>query len=883
MGTVAQREYRDCKVNQGRLGRTVFLAGCTLLLCLIFVFLPGSGALAASTIPNVLFTIPTAGDTLVGLNKSLAAVFDRDLDETSINTQTFVLQTAAGVPVSAQTVYYDPATRTAVFTPAAPLLADTEYRAVLTTGIKDSTGHALAEDYAWSFSTGTLPFYNPHGNYLSNTAACKSCHQTHTAQGKALLKEGMQTAVCYTCHDGSGSRFDIERIFSQTGATRTYHPVMDTGNPAVNGVMQCTDCHNPHGDKDEFGNVYPRLLDANDGTTANHQGNAFCLSCHGPTDLNLTLDYYENTLGDHTNNLAAHYDTSKSLLLPSSGTEVTCVTCHDQHSGSYADLLNQGEENACLACHDNAANSLSGINVAEEFAKTGSHHDITSDSGAKVECSSCHGPHAVGEAKLSDNLPYSDLSDPSNTKKVFTQVPGTPNATVGDRTDFCLICHSGSPPAAQHSTTSLVPFSIVFPSVNFTTNNGNGGNGWDKSTYKTSVHYVKGMGCEVCHLPHGSDYPRLQLNPEDTDTVNGECLSCHGGNPPPEYASAPNLKTDLTQLGDGTTSPDRYRHPTLYISGVHTDTENYSTLKVNGDRHAECLDCHDPHNEQEATGINAPPLAPAPLRNVTGVDVDYSGITWDNWDTTKNWIFKKPIVYQYQLCYKCHSSYAWQTSPPTFAGSIQETDIPREFNPNNASYHAVVGESKIPTFVYNNLSYYYGSFTSNLDSSGQPWSATSRMFCEDCHSSGVSGLRGPHGSNYWYLLNGPWTPSGGAEGQVGTGTPGTSDHLCFDCHTYDFYGRGALPGSYTLRSQFSSRNSYNLHARHKERGCSTCHVVVPHGYFRQGLLAITSDPEPYNTGAWLEVINWREPGAWAKSDCNHGVIQYGPNKGLSCG
>ncbi|MDI6811994.1 MAG: cytochrome c3 family protein [Desulfitobacteriaceae bacterium] len=857
------------------------LAALTLIIFNLMIF--NFNVYAAALGPSVSYTLPITGDTSVGLNKAILVIFDSDIDPTTINASTFVIMNPQLQTITAQSITYDAPSRTAKFVPTAPLQASTKYAATVTTGVKDSLGKPLIQAYNWTFTTGTTPFYNPHGNYLSNTAACKSCHQTHTATGKSLLNKSAQTAVCYTCHDGTGSSYNIKAALAQTGPTRTYHPVMDTGNSSVQSVLQCTDCHNPHGDKDAQGVLYPRLLKVSDGTNTYFQGNGVCLACHGSVNRNFTPTYYQNTAGDHTSYNAVHYDITKSALLPVSGTKITCAQCHDKHTGSYGRLLNQNEENQCFVCHNNAANSLSNRNIQTEFALTGSTHDITSSTGAKVECSSCHGPHTVGAKHLSDNAAYSDLSDPSNTKKTFTTVTGTPNATVGTMTDFCLICHSGAPPVAQHSTTTLVPYSITFPSVNFTTNNGNNGNGWDKTSYRTSVHYQKGVGCEVCHVEHGSSYPRLQKNPEDTATVNGECLSCHGGSPPAQFASAPNVKTDLTQTGNGTTSPDRYRHPTLYNSGNHSDTEDYTTLKANGKRHAECLDCHDPHNEQQVTGNNAPPAAPPPLRNVTGVEVNYNGVTWNNWDTTKNWTFQKPIVNQYQLCFKCHSSYAWQNSPPTFTGSIQETDIPKEFNPNNPSYHAVVGTSKMPTFTYNSQTYYYGKFTANLDSTGQAWSATSRMYCEDCHSSGTTTLRGPHGSNYWYILKAPWTPNNGAEGLSGTGTSNTSNHVCFICHDYTFYANGNS-GDVTHRSRFSgSSYPYNLHARHKGRGCTSCHVLVPHGYLREGLLIQTSDPAPYNTGAWLEIINWKTPGNWRQNDCNHGTILYGPNAGQSCG
>jgi len=339
-----------------------------------------------SLAPSVVVTTPLPGDSLVGLS-------NRGMDAITINDSTFLLKDSAGELVAAQSITYDLLTRTATFIPTS-LEPNQTYQVTITTDVKDSIGEPLAQEFKWSFTTGSTPYSSPHGNYLSNSAACKSCHQTHTAQGKGLLNKSTQTQVCYTCHDGSGSSTNLKEMMNQTGTDQSYHPIMDTGNPNVTSKLECTDCHNPHGDKDGQGQYYPNLLRATDGTTTAYQG-----------------------------------------------------------------------------------------------------------------------------------------------------------------VDFCIVCHSSNDPM-----------------------------GWNKSAYKSSTHYNKGMDCNSCHTSHSSPNPRLKTQSEDTPTADNECLSCHGGNPPANYQSALNVKNDFSQT---------YRHPTLDITGVHKDTETSTDLMSN--RHAECVDCHDPH------------------------------------------------------------------------------------------------------------------------------------------------------------------------------------------------------------------------------------------------------------------------------------------------
>lgn len=346
-----------------------------------------------SLAPMVVVTTPLPNDLAVGLSKPIQASFNRGMDAATINNTTFLLKDSAGRLVVAQSVTYDSLTRTATFIPTS-LKPNETYLVTITKDVKDSIGEAIAQEFSWSFTTGTTPYFNPHGNYISNSAGCKSCHQTHTAEGKGLLNKSTQTQVCYTCHDGSGSSTNLKDKMNETGATQSYHPIMDTGNSNVTGKLECTDCHNPHGDKDGQGHYYPNLLRATDGTTTAYQG-----------------------------------------------------------------------------------------------------------------------------------------------------------------VDFCIVCHSANDPM-----------------------------GWNKSAYKSSAHYNKGLDCNSCHASHSSPNPRLKADAEDTPTANNECLKCHGGSPPANYQSAPNVKNDFLET---------YRHPTLDITGVHKDTETAAELETN--RHAECVDCHDPH------------------------------------------------------------------------------------------------------------------------------------------------------------------------------------------------------------------------------------------------------------------------------------------------
>lgn len=531
--------------------------------------------------PLVTATIPKESVSKIGTKRVISASFNHDMDPNTLNNLAFVVVDQDLNSVSSETITYDSSSRIAAFVPVSPLISNTQYTVTLKGGtsgsvIKDSAGVSLAKDYSWSFTTGNTEFNDPHGNYMQNTKICSTCHQTHNALNTSLLNKSTETALCFTCHDGSGSNYNVNAGMNET-TNQSFHPIMDTGNLQSEQLFQCSDCHDPHGNKDAQGNYYAKLLKITDGTITVNQGNEFCLICHGTSDRKFTDAYYANTAGDHSNTIAAHYDTVNPALLPASGTKITCSKCHTSHSGKYNQLTDQQEENLCLSCHNNQANSLNNKNIQEEFfgspTKTIiSTHDLTSANNGKVECSSCHGSHTVGAASLSEGKMFSDLSDPQNTKNVFTTVAGTPNATVGNMTDFCLRCHGGTPPVATSSLTQVVPFNVVFPQTTFINS------GWNKTNYTSSKHYTSGEGCEACHEPHGSQYPSLQSRGEDINSTSGdgECLSCHA-----------NVGQALDQTS---------HHPTLEISGKHKDAETAADKLSSGNRHAECVDCHDPHS-----------------------------------------------------------------------------------------------------------------------------------------------------------------------------------------------------------------------------------------------------------------------------------------------
>ena len=137
------------------------LAGNTLAAPYVWTFT--TSALADSTRPTVILTVPAAGATNQATNTSITATFSEDMNAATITGTSFTLtNTTLAAPV-AGTVSYAAAARTVTFTPTAGTLAiNSAFSATVTSAVTDLAGNALAGNTAvvpnagnhvWTFTT----------------------------------------------------------------------------------------------------------------------------------------------------------------------------------------------------------------------------------------------------------------------------------------------------------------------------------------------------------------------------------------------------------------------------------------------------------------------------------------------------------------------------------------------------------------------------------------------------------------------------------------------------------------------------------------------------------------------------------------------------------
>jgi hypothetical protein len=251
------------------------------------------------------------------------------------------------------------------------------------------------------------------------------------------------------------------------------------------------------------------------------------------------------------------------------------------------------------------------------------------------------------------------------------------------------------------------------------------------------------------------------------------CFRCHGAQEDRSREIAAGRLAPGAQLDDMEAEFRKpYHHPVTEGSG-HSPTERLDGGRLAEIRHAECVDCHDPH-QRLAGGART-------VDQVTGLSL--SGQILEE------------SLFEYQICLKCHGD------RPSAYGATHT--LREEFDLDARSQHPVAREpsrADLPSIL--------------------PPAANRRLLCSDCHGNDdPDGPRGPHGSQYPFLL------AGNYDREVYTEESPLAFELCYGCHD---------------RQSILSDESFSLHSLHivgdpftgrKGTSCFTCHAShgVPSG------------------------------------------------------
>lgn len=750
---------------------------------------------------------------------------------------------------------------------------------------------AQFNDYSPAVASASVPAQGNGGWSIHRTSAmvqaryeCEACHTPHRRPYYRNLADGS--------HGAAEAAVTYPKLLRAKTATNPADAYVYSTETTPTGNNLCFACHGTVGVEGSAGSLTSMIL-ANGGDSG--QGAA-------------SLD---RTGGDHNSanwgSATLAHGTSNVPATPG-GVGIQCEACHNNHAAASDKLLDwrksatqtvdaYKQSKLCFECHTTQAGAdetlsagakpytWNGRDVKTEFARHSSHPAATAASGRSLTCYSCHNTHYVQEGTRGKQWDLARVSDPTNTK-------ATPAAT----TDFCMDCHGSTAVTQGFARTWIAPYVVG------TSTPGGTFPGWQKTMWTGSGHASATVGngrawCDNCHDPHASDFDRLvawSSNNESWTTGAPNIASRNSSS----AAAASNIKGTTSQIGyqesfeealclqchgtvsvvtsDGVTIASKkapgaanvatemagvYRHPTQGPSGRHSDTEGPAAYGL-ANRHAECVDCHDPHAAKQVSGgathTVGSSLAGGALYGVFGVVPSYPSSSPYSASTTNapsNFATPTTTWTLYQLdggasdneaylCFKCHSSY---TSLPTTvaapARNTTPTNVAQEFNPQNFSFHNVVGAPATQTFktsfTYRNnagttvtTSFNANPTTTNVFTGS--WNFSSKMTCTDCHSNSTADAAGPHGSSVKFMID-PRFP-----GDWRTATLNSmSTVICAKCHN--------------ATNLKNANQGHSAAGEHQSVACVYCHIKVPHGWKRPRMIGYMSDPEPY-ASTWMQRI-----------------------------
>ena len=217
-----------------------------------------------------------------------------------------------------------------------------------------------------------------HGDKLSKKLvhaaaadSCGNCHKISVKEHPADKVKGLQLienmpALCYKCHE------DVKKDILSSGKLHS----------AMHQKGSCTACHSPHSSD------YDKLL--------KNSQNKLCISCHNKN--------FSGT-GAPAVNMKSLLANSKVIHAPVK--DDVCMTCHKQHAGKDANLLNNAFPvgnyttvdaaafGLCWDCHDQGLFTEAKTTTATGFRNGETNlHFIHLNSGTGRSCVLCHNVHA---------------------------------------------------------------------------------------------------------------------------------------------------------------------------------------------------------------------------------------------------------------------------------------------------------------------------------------------------------------------------------------------------------------------------------------------------------------------------------------------------------
>jgi len=517
---------------------------------------------------------------------------------------------------------------------------------------------------------------------------------------------------------------------------------------------------------------------------------AACLYCHAPhSGVGGATPLWNQTLTTQT---YTPYQSSTynetGLPQPALGSDSNlCLSCHDgtiapgqtvaygrfpmtgsmKSSDTFGtNLSNSHPVSLVLPLKDSSYLIASLVAQGKTADTTGAVHLVNGN----IECTTCHNAHVEATDVVVGQFLVRD----------------------GSSGQLCLSCHEPGNRIVNNQINYLAGWmnSIHATAGNQTTS--------QSGSYVGGYSTVGQNACVACHMPHNATgVARLLRGANEND-----CASCHSGGTNLSPAIS-NVYAEFAKTG----------HPFATSTNSHDASES---ALLNQNRHATCVDCHNPHSTNQVQTFLPPPALRASQNGVAGVSAS-DGVTVVN-----------PSVNQYENCLRCHGTSTGKAVnlvfgylPPRAVAAGDFLNVIPQFSQISTSSHPVthVRSSPFaqPSLLANML---------NLDGGTQGRSMGTQILCTDCHNSddnrefGGLGPNGPHGSKWTHILERRYEFSQAS-------APGQSIANLYPSPDLSVNGPYALCAKCHDLSMVMANTSFSEHARHINDGfsCSACHTA----------------------------------------------------------
>lgn len=652
-----------------------------------------------------------------------------------------------------------------------------------------------------------------------------------TLEGVALDQPNGISKLCLSCHDGTIAIGSV-RNRSGSGGFLT-GPITMTG-VELDGTMPA----GPNGANTGFTRRIGTDL------TNDHPISFTFDTALATKDGELRDPAAEPEIGNRAPGVPRH--------VPLDNSQVQCNSCHDPHIRDASDPTKNIK--------------FLRLNRFQKVSPTNTSFNESND----IICMACHDKDGwVGSAHATDTVANETYTNAAADLREF------PRGTAVWET-ACLTCHDTH---TVQGSRRLLREGVDGPT---------GPNG-----EKTGGNAAIEETCFACHSSDGGTLTTQGMNTQvpdvKTDFNQGGTYATHMPITNSEQAAGME-KHDIGTVGMDARETGQRGKDFIESQAALGKASMGGSLQ---NRHAECTDCHNPHrvtrrrvfNQNNLTGgLDAAGthahditdiqsetpysthnnIASGVLRGTFGVEPVYNSNDFNvepNDFTVKRGDPGTPgfgggtdavgepyVTREYQICFKCHSNYAYDTPPNLNGGSgftsssttltgtnhmTQYTNQAREYNSPNT--HRSEGQNlgadggADSAFSSNNHRGWHpvtnntGRDPTTRRASASNWLApfnadvgNQTMYCTDCHGSNTpagtvdpdgtgnenGNVWGPHGSTNPFLLKGDWSgnvPGSNQNdftGRAGTGeNTGSQDHLCFKCHDYSEYASTAGSGS----------------------------------------------------------------------------------------